>query len=112
MILRRIKDFVCPTLEVLEELGGEASLKEIEETFYERFGQSLAPSEDWNRITPNHGKEMWRDYCGSRVLYQYLRPEGYVALERRPGKGPTYKLTTAGRVKLESCRSTCNDQQP
>ena len=108
MILRKIKDFVCPTLLVLEELGGQASLKEIEEGFYRRFSGSLDPSKDWNQITPNHGKELWRDYCGSRVAYSYLRPEGYVTVEQRPGKGSTYKLTPEGRAKLESCRSTCN----
>ena len=103
MILRRIKDFVCPALEVIEELGGEASLKEIEEGFYRRFSGSLDPSKDWNEITPNHRKELWRDYCGSRVAYQHLRPEGYVTLEQRPGKGSTYKLTAEGRAKLQSC---------
>ena len=106
MILREMKDFICPTLQVIDALGGEASLKEIEDAFYERFSQSLDPSKDWNRITPNHGKEMWRDYCGSRVMYRHLRPEGLVTLERRPGRGSAYKLTSAGRAKLESCRST------
>jgi len=41
MILSRIKDFVCPTLQVLEALGGEASVEEIEDSFYKRFGSSL-----------------------------------------------------------------------
>ena len=109
MTLKSIRDFVCPTLQVIEELGGEASLKEIEEGFHRRFSASLDPSKDWNQVTPNHGKELWRDYCGSRVAYSYLRPEGYVTLERHLGRGPTYKLTTAGRAKLESYRSTCND---
>jgi hypothetical protein len=102
MVLSKMKDFVGPTLQVLEALGGEASLKEIEDAFYKRFASFLDPSKDWNRITPNHGKEMWRDYCGSRVAYQYLRPEGYIGLERHPGKGPTYKLTAKGRAKLQS----------
>ena len=111
MSLRRIKDFVCPTLQALEQLGGEASLKEIEETFYRRFNAFLDPSKDWNQVTPNHGEELWRDYCGSRVAYSYLRPEGYVTLERHPGKGPTYRLTPEGRAKLESCRSASNQLQ-
>ena len=111
MILRRIKDFVCPALQVLEELGGEASLKEIEDGFYGRFSGSLDPSKDWNQITPNHRKELWRDYCGSRVAYQHLRPAGYVTLEQRPGKGSTYKLTPEGRARLESCRTTRNQLQ-
>jgi len=111
MILRKIKDFVCPTLQVIDALGGEASLKEIEEAFYERFSQSLDPSRDWNQITPNHGKELWTDYCGSRVAYSYLRPEGYMTLERHPGRGATYRLTPEGRAKLGSCRSTRNQLQ-
>ena len=110
MVLRRIKDFICPTLQVIEALGGEASLKEIEDAFYERFGQSLDPSRDWNQITPNHRKELWRDYCGSRVAYHHLRPEGYVTLEQCAGKGQTYRLTPEGRAKLDSCRSTYNRQ--
>ena len=67
MVLSKIKDFVCPTLEVLEALGGEASLKETEDAFYTRFASFLDPAKDWNQITLNHGKELWRDYCGSRV---------------------------------------------
>jgi len=103
MVLSKIEDFVCPTLQVLEALGGEALLEEIESNFHDRFGISLDPSKDWNRITRNHGKELWRDYCGSRVAYHYLRPEGYITVERDPGKGSTYKLTSKGRARLQSC---------
>lgn len=103
MMLTKTKDFVCPTLQVLEELGGEASVKEIEDRFYKRFSGSLDPSKDWNQVTSNHGKELWRDYCGSRVAYYYLRPEGYITVEQHGSKGSTYRLTSKGNVKLESC---------
>jgi len=103
MVLSKIRDFVCPTLQVLEALGGEASVEEVEDNFYKRFGSLLDPSKDWNQITRNHGKELWRDYCGSRVAYHYLRPEGYIIVERHGSKGSTYKLTSNGRIKLQSC---------
>ena len=103
MVLRKIRDFVCPTLQVLDALGGEASIEEVEDNFYRSFGNLLDPAKDWNQITPNHGKELWRDYCGSRVAYHYLRPEGYVTVERHGNKGSIYKLTSKGRMKLQSC---------
>ena len=103
MVLREVKDFVCQTLQVLEELGGEASVKGVENNFYKRFGSLLDPSKDWKQTTPNHGKELWRDYCGTRVAYHYLRPEGYIIVERHGSKGSTYKLTPKGRMKLKSC---------
>jgi len=103
MVLSKIKDFICPTLQVLEELGGEASLKGIEDNFYKRFGRSLDPSKDWNEIRGNHGKALWRDYCGSRVAHYYLLPEGYITVEPHGNKGSTYRLTRGGRTKLQSC---------
>ena len=103
MVLSKIRDFVCPTLQVLEALGGEASVEEVEDDFYKGFGSLLDPSKDWNQITRNHGKELWRDYCGTRVAYHYLRPEGYITVERHGSKGSTYKLTSKGRTKLQSC---------
>lgn len=102
MVLSKIKDFICPTLRVLEALGGEASIGEIEDSFYKRFSSYLDPSKDWNQ-TRNHGKELWRDYCGSRVTYHHLLPEGYIAVERHGNEGSTYKLTSKGRTKLQSC---------
>ena len=103
MVLKKIIDFVCPTLQVLEELGGEASVKALEDSFYQRFGSLLDPSKDWNQITRNHGKELWRDYCGTRVAYHYLRPQGYITAESHGRKGSTYRLTSKGRAKLQSC---------
>lgn len=103
MVLRKIKDFVCPVLQALEALGGEASLEQIEDYFYDRFGNALDPAKKWNQVTANHGKELWRDYCGSRVAHYYLLPEGYITVERRGSKGSTYKLTDKGRARLQSC---------
>lgn len=103
MVLSKVKDFVCPVLQILEELGGEASLEDIEDHFYRRFSNSLDTAKRWNEVRANHRKELWRDYCGSRVAYHYLVPEGYITVERHGRKGSTYKLTDKGRARLQSC---------
>jgi hypothetical protein len=81
-MLTKAEDFVMPALQALDSLGGNAWISEVEDEFYKRFAGRLDPSIDWHKITPNHGNELWRDYCGTRVAFQCLRPEGYVVTER------------------------------
>jgi len=104
MLLHSVKDFIIPTLTVLESLGGQATLKEIEERFHERYALALDPAMVWDKITPNHRKPLWADYCGSRVAFRFLKPEGLIVVETLPGKGSTWKLTDKGKEKLAADR--------
>lgn len=101
MILHAGKDFVIPTLTVLESLGGEANVNDIEEAFLKRYASDLDPAIDWYKITPNHNKPRWADYCGTRVAFHHLKPEGYIIVESHGSKGSIYKLTDKGRAKLK-----------
>lgn len=100
MVLSKIENFVCPVLQLLDALGGEAEIREIEDGFYKRFGKYLDPSKDWFEIKRNHGKELWRDYCGTRVAYYFLRPRGYITTRRCGRGGSIYKLTPEGKAVL------------
>jgi hypothetical protein len=106
MVLSSIKDFVIPTLQTIESLGSRASPDEVENEFYKRFAMNLDPLKDWNKITPNHNKQLWRDYCGSRVVYHYLKPNGYITIERHGNKGSIWELTKLGRMELQNRRAT------
>lgn len=101
MILHSTKDFVIPTLSVLESLGGEAKLNEIEAAFLKRYASNLDPKIDWYKVTLNHNKALWADRCGSRVVFNYLKPEGYIVIENQVGRGSVWKLTDKGRAKLK-----------
>jgi hypothetical protein len=81
MMLRRVSDFIVPTLSVLDAMGGEANPNDFEDVFYKRYASVLDPAIDWNKTTPNHNKALWRDYCGGRVAFRYLKPEGYIVVE-------------------------------
>ena len=72
MILSSIEDFVLPVLKLLDGLGGQAWLSEVEDEFYKRYAGNLDPAKDWHKKTHNHNKELWRDYCGSRGAYHHL----------------------------------------
>ena len=98
-MLTTIMDFVIPVLQVLDSLGGSAAIRDLEEGFYKRFSKDLDPSKNWLEITRNHGKELWRDYCGARVAYRYLRPDDYITIERHGNRGSIYILTSKGREK-------------
>jgi hypothetical protein len=98
-MLTNVKDFVIPVLKVLDSLDGRATLQQIEDAFYKRFAEELDPSKKWLDKTRNHGKELWRDYCGARVAYHYLRPKAYITIERHGNKGSIYMLTTRGKDK-------------
>ena len=104
MILRRnrYEDFVLPVLRVLDGLGGEAWLHEVEDEFYRHYAEHLDPAEDWHTKTPNHKKELWRDHCGSRVAWHHLTPENYIAIERHGSNGSIWRLTAEGRARLQS----------
>jgi hypothetical protein len=101
MLLHSVKDFIIPTLSVLDTLGGEAGLAEIEEGFHKRYAQALDPSIDWDSVTANHKKPLWADYCGSRVAYHFLKPEGYIVVESHGARGSSWKLTDKGRLRLK-----------
>jgi hypothetical protein len=103
-VLTNIKDFVCPTLITLESLGGRAWLSDIKEQFHRKFANQLDSSKDWKEIMGNHGEKRWEDYCGSRVYWQCLKPNGYVNVERHGKKGSIWELTNLGRMKVASCR--------
>lgn len=101
MILSSQKDFIIPVLTSLHKLGGTAYLSEIEDEFYKHFSKYLDPAKDWCRITRNHNKPLWKDYCGSRVAYRFLVPNNYILVERHGHKGSVWKLTEKGESKLE-----------
>lgn len=102
MVLTSVEDFVIPVLQTLNSLGGKAWLGDIEDEFYKRFHHFLDPGKDWQQITRNHGKPMWQDYCGSRVAFHYLKPSGYITIERHGKKGSVWEITRIGREKLHS----------
>ena len=98
-MLTTIEDFVIPSLQVLDSLSGDAAITDIEDAFYKRFGGDLDPKKDWHRITPNRNKELWRDYCTTRVAHYYLRPNDHITTERHGNRGSHYILTLKGREK-------------
>ena len=100
MVLTSISDFVIPVLQVLNSLGGKAWLSDIEDEFYKRFHNSLDPTKDWQQITGNHGKTLWQDYCGSRVAFHYLKPCGYISIERHGKRGSVWEITRLGQERL------------
>ncbi|APV43878.1 hypothetical protein Dform_00523 [Dehalogenimonas formicexedens] len=100
-VLTHVKDFIVPVLKILDLLGGVAELGEIENKFYEKFHANLDPSKEWLKITPNHHKELWRDYCGTRVAYRFLRPLGYITTIPGGIYGSIYQLTPKGRELLK-----------
>ena len=101
-MLKKVRDFVIPSLAILQSLGGEANLREIEDAFYRRFAPVLDPSIDWTKITPNHNKPLWADYCGSRVVYRFLNPEGYIVIESHGSKGFHLEAHREGNCKTQS----------
>lgn len=102
MILTKPEDFVIPTLSILNDLGGSAFLSDVEDEFYSRYSKYLDPAIGWQRITVNHNKPLWKDYCGSRIAYRFLIPRSYIRVERHGGKGSLWVLTEKGRQALLS----------
>lgn len=98
---RRYVDFVIPVLKTLDSLGGSAWLSDVEQEFYQRFHSYLDPAIDWHRTTGNHNKELWRDCCGSRVIYWQLKPNGYITIERHGNRGSVLSITQLGREKID-----------
>lgn len=95
-------DFVTPVLKTLDSLGGRAWLNDIEQEFHMQYHTFLDPKIDWYEVTGNHGKQRWRDYCGSRVLHWQLKPNGYVTVEKHGKKGSIWEMTQRGKAKLRS----------
>lgn len=50
----------------------------------------------------NHGKELWRNYCGTRVAYCHLRLEGYITTKHAGVKGSNYTLADKRKEKIKS----------
>jgi len=105
VVIGEVEDFIVPVLDVIESLGGKAETGQIEESFYRKYGAALDPSKDWQEIKRNHRRQVWKDYCTTRVAYYFLRPDGLITTERGGMNGPVYTITPKGKTALHASRN-------
>ncbi|MFZ5796161.1 MAG: restriction endonuclease [Sphingomonas sp.] len=88
----RKDDFYVPTLQVLRDLGGSASIEEIEEKLIDRFGFTQA---DLDATYPTSGDNIITDKMS--WARSYLKFPGFVANDSRG----VWVLTEAGRLAVD-----------